>query len=92
MKPEQAEIVALRALEWLAGEDDLLPVFLGASGASEDDLRARAGDADFLIAVLDFITMDDAWVRSFCDKERLAYDLPLRARHALPGGEAVHWT
>lgn len=92
MKPEQAEIVALRALEWLAGDEELLPVFLGATGATEADLRARAQDPAFLISVLDFLTMDDAWVKAFCDHQRLAYDMPLRARHALPGGEQVHWT
>lgn len=89
---ESAETLALRALGWLIGDDDLRGVFLGASGASEADLAARAGDPEFLASVLDFLVMDDAWVMRFCDETGVAYDAPMRARAALPGGENVHWT
>jgi hypothetical protein len=92
MGPEQAELIALQGLGWLAGQDDLCATFLGASGAAPDDLRDRATDPSFQAAVLDFITMDDAWVIAFCTEAGLAYDMPLRARHALPGAEQVHWT
>ena len=92
MNPQQAEVIALQALGWLVGNDDLCPVFLGATGGSEADLRARATDPDFLTSVLEFITMDDAWVVGFCDSIGLAYDMPLRARYALPGAEQVNWT
>ena len=79
-------------MAWLAGNDELLPVFLGATGASEADLRARAADPEFLGSVLDFLTADDSWVMAFCDSEGLPYESPLRARMALPGGAQVHWT
>ena len=79
-------------MAWLAGNDDLCPTFLGASGGSVDDLRDRAADPAFLGAVLEFITMDDAWVMAFCDTIGLAYELPLQARYALPGAQNVHWT
>ena len=87
-----AETVALTALGWLAGNDELLPVFLGATGATEDDLRAGAADPGFLGAVLDFLTMNDVWVMAVCDHAGLGYDLPMTARQALPGGGQVHWT
>ena len=92
MTQDFAETVALNALGWLAGHDELLPVFLGATGASEADLRARAADPEFLGAVLDFLTMDDAWVTAFCDAQGLGYDVPRRARAALPGGAEMNWT
>ncbi len=92
MTAEQAEIIALQALAWLVGNEELCPIFLGATGGSADDLRARANDPDFLASVLEFITMDDAWVIAFCDSVSLAYDKPLRARYALPGAEQVNWT
>lgn len=92
MQKEQAEVIALQALAWLAGNEELCPVFLGASGGSVDDLRERATDPAFQAAVLEFITMDDAWVIAFCDSIHLGYDQPLRARYALPGAESVHWT
>ena len=92
MQHEQAEVIALQGLAWLAANDELCPLFLGASGASVNDLRDRATDPAFQAAVLDFITMDDAWVVEFCDSIELGYDQPLLARYALPGAESVHWT
>jgi len=89
---ESAEVIGLQALGWLAANDDLLPSFLGATGASEGDVRARAGDAEFLGAVFDFLMMDDAWVMEFCDSINLAYEKIMPARAALPGGDQVHWT
>lgn len=90
--PEAAETFALKALGWLAAEDELMPVFLGASGASIEDLTLQATDPAFLASVLDFITMDDAWVIRFCDEIGAKYEDPMMARHALPGNEQVHWT
>jgi hypothetical protein len=92
MQREAAETVGVQALGWLAGNDELLPVFLGSTGASLDDLRAGAGDAAFLASVLDFVMMDDAWVVAFCDAAGIAYTVPMQARAALPGGAVTHWT
>ena len=89
---EAAETVAMQALAWLAGNNELLPVYLGATGASEMDLRARVAEPEFLLSVLDFLMMDDAWVSAFCDEQLISYDSPMQARHALPGGAATHWT
>jgi len=92
MQQEFAEEVGLKALGWIAADDELLGVFLGASGASAADLRARAADPEFLASVLEFLTMDDAWIARFCDDHGLAYEVPMQARFALPGGAQVHWT
>ena len=89
---DSAETIALQALAWLAGNEDLLPVFLGSTGAVADDLRERVGDADFLGSILDFLMMDDAWVVQFCDMAGLSYEVPMLARAALPGGKTVYWT
>ena len=92
MSPERAEQIAVSALAWLAGNEELLPVFLGSTGATAEGLRAQAETPGFLASVLEFLTMDDAWVMAFCDENGLKYEEPLRARYALPGAEAVHWT
>jgi len=92
MSPERAEQIAISALIWLSTNDELLPIFLGASGAAAADLRAQAESPAFLASVLEFITMDDTWVVAFCDAEGVKYEEPLQARYSLPGAEAVHWT
>lgn len=92
MNPERAEQIALAALIWLSTNEELLPIFLGASGACAEDLRAHVEDVGFKASVLEFITMDDQWVIAFCDAEGLKYEDPLRARYSLTGAENVHWT
>ena len=92
MSQESAETIALQALGWMAGNEELLAVFLGSTGAAGDELRERAKDADFLSSILDFLLMDDAWVVEFCDTAGLSYDKPMLARAALPGGKEVYWT
>ncbi|MDR0808734.1 MAG: DUF3572 domain-containing protein [Gemmobacter sp.] len=89
---EFAETLALQGLGWLVAQDGLLPGFLAATGAAPTDLAVRAGDPDFLAAVLDFLLSEDALVISFCDAVGLPYEAPMRARSALPGGGAPHWT
>lgn len=92
MTHDQAEMIAIQALGWLAGDDALLPCFLGATGADAADLRDRAADPSFLAEVLAFVTADDARIIAFCDSTGLGYDQPLRARYALPGQAEVSWT
>lgn len=92
MDQDVAETGALRVLGWLATQDDLLPVFLGASGASAGDLRARAGDPDFLASVIDFVLMDDAWVLSCASALGILPGDLMLIRQALPGGNLPSWT
>ena len=92
MTQDAAEAIAAKALLWLTTDDDLLGVFLGTTGATQADVRAQIGDAGFLASVLDFLVMDDQWVIRFCEAEGLAYDMPMQARAALPGGQEMHWT
>ena len=89
---DSAELLAIEALSWLLGEEELLPVFLGSTGANATDLRARASDPEFLASVLDFLLMDDGWIQAFCRARDYKPDFPLRARAALPGGAEVNWT
>jgi len=92
LSQDSAEVLATEALAWLVGNEDLLPTFLAATGAAGAELRDRARDAEFLASVLDFLLMDDAWIVAFCESSNYAYDFPLRARAALPGGSRVDWT
>ncbi len=89
---DSAEVLAIEALSWLAGQEDLIGVFLGSTGASVTDLRERARDPEFLASVLDFLLMDDAWITEFCDAADYKPDFPMRARAALPGGAQQNWT
>ncbi len=92
LSADSAETVALQALAWLVANDELLPVFLGSTGASSEDLKAQASDPAFLASVLDFLTMDDAWVVAFCDAQGFSYEMPMMAAQVLSGASRMHWT
>jgi hypothetical protein len=92
MSQERAETIGVKAVAWLAGNDDLLAVFSGATGAGEAEFRTGLSDPEFQGSVLDFLLMDDAWIVAFCDAQDLGYDQPMLARAHLPGGAHVHWT
>lgn len=92
MRRQSAETIALQALGWLASNEELFQAFLHMTGATPDDVRRDAGKPAFLLGVLDFLLAEDARVIGFCDAEGLAYEAPMRAREALPGGASQHWT
>jgi hypothetical protein len=91
-RQESAEVTALQALSWVAGDPDRLGAFLNMTGAAPGDLAKHAGEPAFLGSVLDFLLSEDALVTGFCDSQNLPYDTPMRARAELPGGAQWHWT
>ena len=93
MTQEDAEIVAIKAVTWLAGADErILNTFFAATGATADDFRRVEEDNDFGATVLEFILAQDKTVMEFCEQSGLPLDAPLLARQALPGGKLPHWT
>lgn len=92
MDRNSAETVGIRALGWLAAQDDLFAAFLAASGAAVAEVRARAGDPAFLAAVLDFLLQNDEYVLAFADAAALAPEVPMQAAAALAGSAGAHWT
>jgi Protein of unknown function (DUF3572) len=68
---EVAEIVAVQALSFVAGDAERLGAFLAESGIGPDTLRSAASDPRFLANVLDFIMRDDATVKAFASASKL---------------------
>ena len=85
MNTENAEILALQGLGWLAGDEDGLERFLSLSGLDASALRAAAGTSDMNVAILDFLLGHEDLLLRFCEAEGVApKDLHL-ARHRLSG-------
>jgi len=92
MNKEIAETRALEVLTWVLAEDDLIQVFMGATGASQDDLRSNTSNHEFLISILDFLLMDDSWVIS-CSKFMNIDPSQIQViKMSLDGGQEVNWT
>lgn len=97
MHQHHAEEIATQGLGWLCSCDDLLPVFLAASGAELADLRAALAEpagpeAGVLVAVLDFILMQDDTVLACAQALQIAPDRLLTAHAVLSGQAGMHWT
>jgi hypothetical protein len=83
--PDEAEILALKALTFLAQSEDDLRRFVTLSGIAPADLRVRAGDPEILAAVVDFLLTDDSRVTDFCESAEIDPRDLQAARRALPG-------
>ena len=89
---EEAELMAIRAFDWIASNRTLLGKFLSETGASLVEVREVMDDQEFLASVLDFLMADDRYVTSFSDHVGLNYDEIAEIRASLPGGDLPHWT
>lgn len=72
MTPLAAELTAVKALSWIASDDELAGAFLAMSGAGADEIRERAADPEFLGFVLDFMLSDERALIRFCEAEGLS--------------------
>jgi uncharacterized protein DUF3572 len=66
MTPERAEILALEALGWLAGQPEEMQRFLNLSGLDVAGLRDSAGTSEGAAALLDFLLGDEPLMLRFC--------------------------
>ena len=92
MDKEIAETRALEVLTWVLSEDDLIQVFMGATGASQNDLRSNTLSHEFLLSILDFVLMDDRWVISCSKFLNIDPSQIQLIRISLDGGHEVNWT
>ena len=91
MDREIAETRALEVLTWVLSEDDLIQVFMGATGASQNDLRSNTLSHEFLLSILDFVLMDDRWVISCSKFLNIDPSQIQLIRMSLDGGQEVTW-
>jgi len=84
---QDAEVIALKALGFLASEPERLRRFMDLSGLSLDAIRAGAGkgDAGFLAGVLDHLLGDQTLLLLFAEAEGVTPDHIGRLRRHLPG-------
>ena len=80
---ELAEIVAIQALSFIAGDPERLGMFLAETGVGPETLRSAAADPRFLAGVLDFVLRDDATVKAFAAASELDPTTIAAAREVL---------
>jgi hypothetical protein len=83
---ENAEILGLQALAWLAGEDEALERLLAASGMDQAGLKAAAERPETLGAVLEFLLANEPLLLAFCGESGTDPKDVHSARHVLEAG------
>jgi hypothetical protein len=82
------ELLALKALGFLAEAPDALSRFLAQSGVMPAELRTRVDDPHFLGGMLDFLLADDELTGQFCAAEGIEAQAVHLARHRLSQSRA----
>jgi hypothetical protein len=80
---EQAEILAIQALRYLADTQDGLQRMMLTTGLDTESLKQTAQSREGLAGVLDYICHDESILLEFCEAFRIQPDEPMRALHAL---------
>ncbi|PHZ83650.1 DUF3572 domain-containing protein [Paremcibacter congregatus] len=92
MNKEQAEIIALQALTYMATHEDILIAYLRLSGIAPEDLKNSAANPATLGSIIDYFLQDEKRLVALCDAENIAPDHLIKARRCLPGGEDIPYT
>jgi hypothetical protein len=82
--PDEAEILAVAALSFLAGDTERLGRFLAITGIEAQDLRAAAGSPGFLPGVLDHLIGDERLLLDFASHQGIDPSEVPAARAVLP--------
>ncbi|AXS40874.1 DUF3572 domain-containing protein [Breoghania sp. L-A4] len=90
MTPEEAEIIAVEALGFLAREPEHLGRFLAVTGIGPHAIRDVAGEPGFLAGVLEFLMSDETLLLAFTENARLRPTMIAAARYRLAGDPADH--
>ena len=82
---EDAETIALKAVAFIAADEELMPRFINLTGCSSiEDIRDRLADRSFLGSVLDFILGNEPTTLAFAESLSMAPEVPMLARAKLP--------
>ena len=81
--PEQAEILAIQVLGYLAGSEEELQRLMMTTGMDSEALKQSALTHAGLAGVLDYICQDESILLGFCEAAKIQPEDPMRALHAL---------
>jgi hypothetical protein len=80
---DEAEVIALKALGFLANDASRLSRFLALSGVDLNNLRAAAQSPEFLSGLLNHLLQDESLLLAFTAEQDFDPRLPALAAQAL---------
>lgn len=83
MNEEQAQIIGLQGLTYLAEDPEIFGGFLQLTGMSAQDIYANASETSTIIGILDYLLSDENLLLNFCSQASIPPELPRTARMVL---------
>ena len=83
---DEAEILAIQALGFLAADGERLQRFMDLSGLDVAAIRAGATSPAFLGGILDHLLGDESLLLVFAEEQQLRPERIAELRRKLPGG------
>ena len=83
LSQEEAEVIALKALSFLAGDSQRLSRFLALSGVDLGGLRRAAASPEFLAGLLNHLLEDESLLLSFTAEQEIDPRIPAIAAQLL---------
>jgi hypothetical protein len=80
---EEAEVIALKALSFLAGDPQRFSRFLALSGVALGGLRRAAANPEFLAGLLNHLLEDESLLLSFTAEQEIDPRIPAVAAQLL---------
>ncbi|PTM98885.1 DUF3572 domain-containing protein [Mycoplana dimorpha] len=88
---QDAEVLSIAILSWLASEPELLSRFLALTGVDPSDLRAAAGNRGFLAALVEFLMGHEPTLMAFCEATGTKPEQVVRAHASFAGAAQGGW-
>lgn len=78
-----SQMIAIKGLQYLAGDEEQLGRFLALTGCDPSDLRDNAGSSDFLAGILEFFMGNEPTLLAFCSQYSINPEDISIAQHVL---------
>lgn len=84
---ETSQLIAIKGLQYLAGDEEQLGRFLNLTGCNLADLRQNAGSPEFLAGILEFFMGNEPTLLAFCAQHSIDPEAIAGAQQRLAGEE-----
>lgn len=86
MQATEAEIIAIRALQFIIGDQTLCERFMAITGLTPTEIQESVADKGLHLGALEFLLQHEPDAAAFCEAAELAPGAALQAQRLIGGG------
>ena len=88
MQVAEAEIVAIRALQFVIGDETLCERFMAITGMTPTEIHESVADSGLHLGALEFLLQHEPDAAAFCESAELPAGAALKAQQLITGEES----